>query len=172
MRPRKQENNNARSAEHRCSTLIIQFLSSKPPSLASYLASFGPSLLKFQRQGIRSQHSQAIKGAHLSLNDVEKEVRVTTATQEVAQAKRLVQAFHLLEDVWRRSAWGASARETRSYLQADILSFWCWWGSVSSVVHEGHMQVATEGQGPNVTHIPQATKSQSSSCPHQPPYEQ
>lgn len=59
------------------------------------------------------------------MNDVEKKVRMATATQKVAQAKRLVQAFHLLQDMWWRSARGAPVTETTRYPQADRLSLWC-----------------------------------------------
>lgn len=39
---------------------------------------------------------------YLSLDDVEKEVGVTTTAEEVTQTERLIQAFHLLLDLrWR-----------------------------------------------------------------------
>lgn len=39
---------------------------------------------------------------YLSLDDVEKEVGVTTTAEEVTQTQRLIQAFHLLLDLrWR-----------------------------------------------------------------------
>lgn len=42
------------------------------------------------------------RGSYLSLNDVEEEVGVAAAAEEVTQAERLVQAFHLLLDLrWR-----------------------------------------------------------------------
>lgn len=42
------------------------------------------------------------RGRYLSLNDVEEEVGVATAAEEVTQTERLVQAFHLLLDLrWR-----------------------------------------------------------------------
>lgn len=42
---------------------------------------------------------------HLSLDDVEEEVRVAAAAQEMSQAQRLVQTLQLFLDVWWRSAW-------------------------------------------------------------------
>lgn len=88
-------------------------------SLNYHLGSFCPSLCSsFRGEGA------SLTTAHLSLNDVEKKVRMATAAQEVAQAKRLVQAFHLLQDMWRRSARGAPAKETAGYPQADRLSLW------------------------------------------------
>lgn len=42
--------------------------------------------------------------SYLSLDDVEEEIRVAAAAEEVTQAKRLVQAFHLLLNLRRRSA--------------------------------------------------------------------
>lgn len=50
MKPRKQENDSTGSAEHRCSTLIISFLSNKPPSPAPYSAPFCPSLCSSFRE--------------------------------------------------------------------------------------------------------------------------
>lgn len=42
------------------------------------------------------------RGRYLSLDDVEEEVGVATAAEEVTQTERLVQAFHLLLDLrWR-----------------------------------------------------------------------
>lgn len=41
--------------------------------------------------------------SYLSLDDVEEEVGVAAAAEEVTQTERLVQAFHLLLDLRRRS---------------------------------------------------------------------
>lgn len=42
------------------------------------------------------------RGTYLSLDDVEQEVWVAAAAQQVAQAQRLVQSLHLLQD----EGWG------------------------------------------------------------------
>lgn len=42
-------------------------------------------------------------GHYLSLDDVEEEVWVAAAAQQVAQAQRLVEAFDLFLHLWRRS---------------------------------------------------------------------
>lgn len=46
---------------------------------------------------------QCACGHYLSLDDVEEEVRVAAAAEEVSQTERLVEAFHLLLDLRRRS---------------------------------------------------------------------
>ncbi len=43
-------------------------------------------------------------GRYLSLDDVEKEVWVSAAAEEMSQTERLVETFHLLLDLRRRTA--------------------------------------------------------------------
>lgn len=56
-----------------------------------------------QSFGMFSVDQHCANGHHLSLDDVEEEVRVAAAAEEVSQTERLVEAFHLLLDLRRRS---------------------------------------------------------------------
>lgn len=51
---------------------------------------------------------------HLSLDDVEEEVWVATAAKEMTEAQRLVEGFHLLLDLGRRSARRAPEHKQRA----------------------------------------------------------
>lgn len=62
--------------------------------------------------------SMCVSDPHLSLDDVEKKVRVTAATEEVTEAQGLVETFDLLLNLRRRSSrWTPKAKQ----------HLWCSW---------------------------------------------
>lgn len=62
--------------------------------------------------------------SHLSLDDVEKEVWVSAATQEVSQTEGLVQALHLILDLGRRSArWTPECEQKQSCDEENYIFF-------------------------------------------------
>lgn len=58
--------------------------------------------------------------SYLSLDDVEEEVWVAAATQEVSQTERLVQALYLILDLgWRSARWTPDCEHKQSSDEED-----------------------------------------------------